>query len=260
MILKSKRMTKGFTIACLLSASAFAVDINSAAQAVDIAGKQRMFTQRMLKDYAMVGMKNTFGKPGEDLEKIVGDFEDATNSLLVYTKSDETKKSLEKVKTLWEPLKQTLSEEASIDKAGKLQEDLEVLLKAADDTTKLFAKESGNASGKIVNMAGRQRMLSQRMAGLYMIKVWGVEDPQFKDKMLKTMELFKTSLSELEKSELNTEEITKLLSKVKRSFMFFEMMNKSKSKFVPTLIYKKSNDILKNMNSATQGYVALETK
>ncbi len=44
------------------------------------------------------------------------------------------------------------------------------------------------------------------------------------------------------------------------SFMFFEMMSKSKSKFVPTLIYKKSNDILANMNSATQSYVALKTK
>ena len=78
--------------------------------------------------------------------------------------------------------------------------------------------------------------------------------------MNKTMALFKTSLVELNKSSLNTEEITKLLAKVKRSFMFFEMMNRSKSKFVPTLISKKSNDILKNMNSATQAYVALETK
>jgi len=93
-----------------------------------------------------------------------------------------------------------------------------------------------------------------------MLKVWGVNDLKFKDKMDQTMTLFKTSLSELEKSELNTEEISKLLAKVKRSFMFFEMMNKSKSKFVPTLIYKKSNDILTNMNSATQSYVALETK
>ena len=92
-----------------------------------------------------------------------------------------------------------------------------------------------------------------------MIKVWGVDDPKFKEKMDESMVLFKTSLVELEKSELNTEEITKLLAKVKRSFTFFEMMNKSKSKFVPTLIYKKSNDILENMNSATKAYVALET-
>ncbi len=260
MMLKSKKVLGTCALMLLLMNSSFAIEIASPAQAVDVAGKQRMYTQRMLKDYAMVGMKNTFGKPDEDLKKISGDFENAISALLTYAKNDDTKESLEKVKTLWSPLKQTLSEEASLDKVAKLQEDLEVLLSASNDTTKLFAKESGSASGKIVNMAGRQRMLSQRMAGLYMIKVWGIDDPQFKNKMDETMALFKTSSEELEKSELNTEEITKLLSKVKRSFMFFEMMNKSKSKFVPTLISKKSNDILKNMNSATQAYVALETK
>jgi len=260
MIVKSKNIVNGFALVCLLSTSAFAVEISSATHAVDVAGKQRMFTQRMLKDYAMVGMKNTYGKPGEDLKKITVDFEDALASLIAYAKNEDTKQSLEKVKTLWMPLKETLSETASKEKVGKLQEELEVLLSAANETTQLFAKESGSASGEIVNMAGRQRMLSQRMASLYMIKVWGIEDPQFKDKMLKAMDLFKTSLSKLEKSELNTDEITKLLAKVKRSFMFFEMMNRSKSKFVPTLIYKKSNDILKNMNSATQAYVALKNK
>jgi len=219
-----------------------------------------MFTQRMLKDYAMVGMGNTFGKPADDLKKISSDFQDHMESLASYTKSDEIKKSIEKVKALWTPLKQTLSEAPSKEKVEKLQVDLDTLLKAADDTTKLFAKESGNASGETINKAGRQRMLSQRMASLYMLKVWEVNDPQFKTKLDDAMKLFKDSLVELEKSDLNTDEIKVLLAKVKRSFMFFEMMSKSKSKFVPTLIYKKSNDILTNMNSATQKYVALETK
>ncbi len=247
------------TVSILLT-SASAIEITSPTHAVDIAGKQRMFTQRMLNDYAMVGMGNTFGKPGEDLKKISADFQDHMESLTAYTKSDEVKKSIEKVEVLWTPLKQTLSETPSKEKVEKLQVDLDVLLKAADDTTKLFAKESGKASGETVNKAGRQRMLSQRMASLYMLKVWEVDDPQFKTKLDDAMKLFKTSLAELEKSSLNTDEIKTLLAKVKRSFMFFEMMSKSKSKFVPTLIYKKSNDILVNMNSATQKYVALETK
>jgi hypothetical protein len=101
-------------------------------------------------------------------------------------------------------------------------------------------------------------MLSQRMASLYMLKVWGVNDPKFKDKMTKTMELFKKSHEVLKKSSMNTPEINKLLTKVERAFMFFEIMNKSSSKFIPALIYKKSNEILKNMNTVTGLYAAQE--
>jgi len=255
-----KKIKMSLAAISVLATSVSAIEISSSTHAVDIAGKQRMFTQRMLKDYAMVGMGNTYGKPAEDLKKISADFQDHMDSLAAYTKSDEVKKSIEKIEALWIPLKKTLAESPSREKVENLQVDLDVLLKAADDTTKLFAKESGKVSGETVNKAGRQRMLSQRMASLYMLKVWEVEDPQFKTKLDDAMKLFKTSLAELEKSSLNTDEIKALLAKVKRSFMFFEMMSKSKSKFVPTLIYKKSNDILTNMNSATQKYVALETK
>ena len=222
----------------MLTSSVLAIEITSPTHAVDIAGKQRMFTQRMLKDYAMVGMGNTFGNPKEDLEKIIDSFQDYMESLAGYAKNDDTKKSLEKVSSLWLALKKTLLEKPSKDKVEKLQVDLEALLKASNDTTKFFAKESGNKSGEIVNKSGRQRMLSQRMASLYMLKVWEVKDPQFKIKLNSTMKLFKDSLEELSKSELNTDEINKLLAKVKRSFMFFEMMGKSESKFVPSLIYK----------------------
>jgi nitrate/nitrite-specific signal transduction histidine kinase len=235
--------------------SLFAIDIKSIYEAVDISGKQRMFTQRMLKDYAMIGMKNSFGSPDKDLKEIISEFEEHLYALHDYTKNDEIKKSTKKLEALWLPIKKVLESPPNKEEAGKLQEDLERLLSAANDTTALFAKETGKESGKIVDMSGRQRMLSQRMAGLYMLKVWGVDDNKFKEKMKKSMELFKSSLEELQKSELNTDEINTLLDDVEKSFMFFEIMNKSNSVFIPSLIYKKSNDILKNMNKATQCYV-----
>jgi ribosome-binding factor A len=91
-----------------------------------------------------------------------------------------------------------------------------------------------------------------------MLKVWGVDDPSFKKKMDDAMKLFSTSLEKLMASEMSTPEIQSLLKQAKESFIFFEIMNRSSSKFIPSLIYKKSNDILKSMNTATGLYAAKE--
>jgi len=247
-------------VGVILSSLSYGVDIHNYNEAVNIAGKQRMFTQRMMKDYAMVGMANTFGNPTEDLKEIISKFDDAQTSLLAFAKSSVTKEKIKAVNELWVKIKQDLESEPQKEKVQDIQINLDNLLKLANDATKAFVEESGSNSSEIVNIAGRQRMLSQRMAGLYMLQVWGVEDPAFKQKLEDSMNLFATSLETLEKYEKNSEEITNLLSKVKRSYRFFEMMSKSTQRFIPTLIYKKSNDILKDMNEVTIKYTQLKIK
>ena len=244
----------------VLQVPLWAFEITSASHAVDIAGKQRMFTQNMLKNYTMIGMNNQFGNPSKELITLEKDFEEHLNALILQAKTAQTKESLTVVHSLWIPILKILKETPSKEKVAGLQKSLDTLLKASDTATQAFAKESGTSSAQIVNMSGKQRMLSQRMASLYMLKVWGIDDPQFEVKLQKSMDEFKTSLGKLEQTEINTDEINKELKKVKRAFMYFEMMSKSKSKYTPSLIYKKSNDILQSMNSVTHAYVALENK
>ncbi|MEA3433962.1 MAG: type IV pili methyl-accepting chemotaxis transducer N-terminal domain-containing protein [Campylobacterota bacterium] len=255
-----QKWTRILLISSLLVSFVSAIEIQNLSQAVDVAGKQRMFTQRMLKDYAMVGLGNSFGNPGEDLKKIMGSFDNHLASLRKFNTDPATEESLAKVRVLWDPIQLALNEAPSKEKVGKMQEDLEALLKQSNEAVGLFAKQTGKASGEIINISGRQRMLSQRMASLYMLKVWGVDDPQFKEKMNKAMDLFRTSAEKLLSYEKNTPEIEALLKKAKKSFMFFEIMNKSSSRFTPTLIYEKSNKILKDMNTVTGLYAKLETK
>jgi nitrate/nitrite-specific signal transduction histidine kinase len=240
----------------LVSTQLWSIEIKNLAQAVNEAGRQRMLTQRMLKDYAMIGIGNTFGNPKEDLKKVTETFEDHLQGLTAFAKDEETKKSLEEQRKLWEPIKKMLTEPPTKERAAELQGKLDALLKAADRTTKLFAKQTGKKSGEIINISGRQRMLSQRMANLYMLKVWGIDDPKFKEKMDAAMKLFDDSLKRLMASDLNTDEINRLLTRVKKNFMFFQVMNRSQSKFIPSLIYKKSNEILKDMNTVTGLYAA----
>jgi len=247
------------TLLLLFFCTLQAIEIKNISEAIDIAGKQRMYTQRLLKDYAMIGMHNNFSNPQKDLEQIMHDFEDHLNSLDQFNKDAATKQKISDAKSQWQSLKKMLSKTPNITDATTLQNELEKLLKTSDDITKLFAAQSKSSTGEIINISGRQRMLSQRMASLYMLKAWGINDPQFKQKLTDAMQLFKTSLEKLLAYEKNTPEITSLLKKAKRDFMFFEIMGRSSKKFIPALIYKKSNEILKNMNSATKLYTKLET-
>ncbi len=233
--------------------------IVSMSDAVNKAGQQRMITQRMLKNYALIGMNNKYGNPKEDLPKMVTLFDKNLNELQTYIKDSKSVSSLNNVATLWKPIKIVLQDKPQKSKAKLLGQDLEKLLNASHEATKYIAKSSGIASADIVDTAGRQRMLSQRMASLYMLKVWEVTDSTFSAKLNKTMDEFETAQKKLLDSQLNTEKIKTLLVKSKKAFKYFQMTAKSKSKkYIPSLINRSANKILTNMDTATNLYSSIK--
>jgi hypothetical protein len=255
-----KQSVSTLFILILLNSLLFSLEIKSSIDAIKIAGEQRMLSQKVLKEYAMIGMNNTFGNPKKEIHNSIKKFENESKALIIFTTDKRIKKELHNSQKLWNIVKKTITKTATKDNAIKLQNHLEELLVVNNNIAELLIKKSNNKIGKIINLAQKQRMLSQRMASLYMLKVWGVDDKRFDTKMNDSMKLFKTSLEELEKYDKNNKDVKTLLAKVKKSFIFFEMMSKSKSKFIPSLIYKKSIEILKDMNKIVTHYKKLDIK
>jgi hypothetical protein len=226
-------------------------------EAVNRAGKQRMITQRIMKDYALVGMNIETGNPAADLKNLVSEFDSSLKALHQFSGTDDFHASLKDIESLWTPIKAVLEKAPTQKAAPGLQQDLDALLGACNKNTQLIAESSGDQKGKIINIAGKQRMLSQRMAALYMLKAWKLEDAQFNQKLRASMDEFSAAHKILESSSLSSAEIKALLKKVKKSYMWFEMMGKSKSnRVVPSLINKSANSILADMDQVTNLYTS----
>jgi len=244
----------------MLLISAQAQEIKTIQQEINIAGKQRMLTQRMLADYAMVGMNSTFENPKGDLSKIIQEFGENLKDISAYNKNEGVFRKITIVKALWPSIKEKLQKTPSLDSCEALSIDLDKLLKYSNDVVVSIKKSSASQAGEIVDLSGRQRMLSQRIAGFYILNMWATDNKVYKKKLDDAMTLFKDSMEILKKYNKNTDEINGLIAKTEKSYDYLEKMRSVATSMnkMPSLVYKKLDEMLANMHRVTGLYASLD--
>ncbi len=252
-----KSKIAGYLLASACLSSLLYAEISSLNMAINKAGKQRMLTQRMMKDYSMLGMSMNYKNPKEDLQKSADLFTATLDELLTYIKDQPSLDALEETKKLWTSVQVDLLAAPSKDKAIALFGSMDELLAVSNKATQAIAATSKESTGEIINISGKQRMLSQRLASLYMLKVWDVGMSE--EKLQSTMTQFDDAQKKLEAFPKNTDEIKKGLAAVDKDFMFFEILGASKSKkYIPSLIARSSDKITTKMNSVTKLYESVK--
>ncbi len=141
--------------------------------AINIAGRQRMLSQRLAKAWIMTGIGIAPGRAGTILTESQSRFEAQLAELENFVPNDDVREALVRIGREWRIYKATLAAAPRPDTAQRVYESSETVQNEAHRLTLAYEKSARGPPERLINIAGRQRMLSQRLAKFYLFIAWG---------------------------------------------------------------------------------------
>ncbi|MBI2734328.1 MAG: type IV pili methyl-accepting chemotaxis transducer N-terminal domain-containing protein [Aquabacterium sp.] len=237
--------------------------ISSLNEAINKAGRQRMLSQRMAKAWLAMGQ----GVDVRRAEKILFDsmswFDRQFVELKAYAPTPEIEATYKALEPVWSEYKSALVGAAPDRSAAPILLSLDAkVLKLAHQGTVQLEQYSGKATGKLVNMAGRQRMLSQRTAKFYLSQSWGAAVPEQVKELNVARQEFAQALVTLSNAPQATPAIKQELDLARQQWIFFDnalsrIGEKAGNLHHATEVFTSSENILLVMDKVTGLYSKL---
>ncbi|MEM7195261.1 MAG: type IV pili methyl-accepting chemotaxis transducer N-terminal domain-containing protein [Pseudomonadota bacterium] len=262
-------MTKPIVIAVMLAIAfcvkgyppAYGQQIATLGEAINVAGRQRMLTQRMIKAYSEVGMDEvySFHDAHAHLSEAVSLFDRQLRQLDDFAYDGVTRQRLRDVRSLWVQFAPVVGAPPTKARAIPLNTLGERLLASAHSVVLSLQDISDAEIAEIVNISGRQRMLSQRLAKFYAIEAWGLERTEISEERQRAFSEFESAMSRLQSTSLNTQETLELLKKADVQWRFFrDRLEKSREESTTMLVAITSEKLLDLFNQLTGAYAVIE--
>lgn len=165
---------------------------------VNHCGRLRLFSQRMALAWAAIATDVSPSRARTRFRQFEKEFERNLAWLDRLDLEGEFRERLEDIKPLWAAYRQTmLGDEVTESLAEKVFSLSEQMLVAADGLTACAAHLAGIPSAHYVNMAGRNRVLSQRIGKLFLFREWPGLDGQIAELSVASCQEFESNLQQL---------------------------------------------------------------
>jgi len=210
MLIKKAQLLTVLSLVFIYALPAHAVTKQESAVVINLAGKQRMLTQKMSKESLLIAKGIESGANVENLKKTTALFDKTLNGLingdaelgLPKTENAEILAQLDKVSALWANFKKSIDAASGGDTGAAVLDSIAKenvpLLKNMNAAVQMYAKASGStldpAMATTINLAGKQRMLTQRMTKELLLVANGIDADGNKASLGKTVALFDRTL------------------------------------------------------------------
>jgi len=213
----------GMCVAAMLPAgTAWAAAITDIGDAINKAGRLRMLSQRMAKAYCQIGQGILPERSPRILAVSQQLFRDHLAELKAYAPTADIKESYAELDKLWQQYQTLVSGKPNLDDARRIAILNEDVLRTAHLATTQLELHSASSVGRLINIAGRQRMLSQRMAKFYMFRQWGIKSPAMEQEAQLARREFISALDALGRAPENDNAIKNELDLARMQWLFFD--------------------------------------
>ena len=205
-----------------------------------------MYSQRILKDYALIGMGIDYRDPAGDLAKSSRMLNQYLANIESHGLKQELDAEVREIEAFWRQIEPRLLDTPSKGSMVELQDLVDKFSHRCEEVADHLAADTGIAAEHDVVQIAMLGMEVQRLAALYMMKAWDAAGADYYDKvdavLAETARIF-AELMAADESHVPAQVKTRL-KEAEKHVLLFQVMAKSKSgRFVPTLAEKNASEV-----------------